>query len=170
MEILNIHAGITDEEIVKFLFEEKIIDGVKYESIKQKAERLQKQEEETEKKYMAQGQKYFKKKLWVFLDEINTCNCMGLICELMTKHSCQGVPLPENIFFIGACNPYRYSSKSVENYALKVDGTKEKKLVYTVNPLPFSLLNFVFNFGNLTPTVILIIWSLVPLKISFGKK
>ena len=151
MEILNIHAGITDEEIVKFLFEEKIIDGVKYESIKQKAERLQKQEEETEKKYMAQGQKYFKKKLWVFLDEINTCNCMGLICELMTKHSCQGVPLPENIFFIGACNPYRYSSKSVENYALKVDGTKEKKLVYTVNPLPFSLLNFVFNFGNLTP-------------------
>ena len=24
------------------------------------------------------------------------------------------------------------------------------KLVYTVNPLPFSLLNFVFNFGELT--------------------
>jgi MoxR-like ATPase len=151
MEILNIHAGITDEEIVKFLFEEKIIDGKKYDSLIDKAEKLREQEEETEKKYIAKGQKYFKKKLWVFLDEINTCNCMGLICEMMTKHSCQGKKLPENIFFIGACNPYRYGKKSEENYALKVDGTKEKKLVYTVNPLPFSLLNFVFNFGNLTP-------------------
>ena len=52
MEILNIHAGITDEEIVKFLFEEKINDGIKYESIIQKAERLKKQEEETEKKFI----------------------------------------------------------------------------------------------------------------------
>ena len=151
MEILNIHAGITDDEIVKFLFDEKFIDGVKHDSIIQKAENLEKQEEEIRKRFSERGQKYFKKKLWVFLDEINTCNCMGLICEMMTKHTCQGVELPKNIFFIGACNPYRYGKKSVETYALKVEGTKEKKLVYTVNPLPFSLLNFVFNFGNLTP-------------------
>ena len=150
MEIMNIHAGITDEEIVKFLFENKEIDGVKYDSIIEKAEKLEKKEEATRKLYEEKKQKYFKKKLWVFLDEINTCNCMGLICELMTKHTCQGVELPENIFFIGACNPYRYNTKTVENYALKLAGTKEKKLVYTVNPLPFSLLNFVFNFGNLT--------------------
>ena len=75
---------------------------------------------------------------------------MGLICEMMTKHTCQGEELPENIFFIGACNPYRYGKKCEDNYALKVEGVKEKKLVYTVNPLPFSLLNFIFNFGNLT--------------------
>ena len=146
IEILNIHAGITNEEIVKFLFEEKIIDGKKYDSIVQKAEKLKRKEEEKEKRHMNIGQKYFKKKLWILLDEVNTCNCMGLICELMTKHSCQGVPLPENIFFIGACDPYRYCKKSVENY-----GTKGKKLVYNINHLPFSLLNFVINFGYLTP-------------------
>lgn len=32
---------------------------------------------------------------------------MGLISEMMTKKSCQGKPLPDNIFFIGACNPYK---------------------------------------------------------------
>ena len=151
MEILNIHAGITDDEIVKFLFEKKEIDGKKYDSIIEKAEQLERKEEAIKKQYDKEHQKYFKKKLWVFLDEINTCNCMGLICELMTKHSCQGIKLPENIFFIGACNPYRYGKKVEETFALKVAGKKEKKLVYTVNPLPFSLLNFVFNFGNLTP-------------------
>ena len=75
---------------------------------------------------------------------------MGLICEMMTKHSCQGKPLPKNIVFIGACNPYRMVVKDEEPNGLKIAGTKERKLVYTVNPLPHSLLNFVFNFGNLT--------------------
>ena len=150
MEIMNIHAGITDEEIVKFLFEEKKIDGVTYPSIIERAKSLKESEEKKESEYKALGQKYFKKKLWVFLDEINTCNCMGLICELMTKHTCQGIELPDNIFFIGACNPYRYGKSGVDNYALKLKDVKEKNLVYTVNPLPFSLLNFVFNFGNLT--------------------
>ena len=150
MEILNIHAGITDEEIVKFLFDEKEFEGKKVDSIITKAKKLEEKEERKFKLYKEKGQKYFKKKLWVFLDEINTCNCMGLICEMMTKHTCQGEELPENIFFIGACNPYRYGKKCEDNYALKVEGVKEKKLVYTVNPLPFSLLNFIFNFGNLT--------------------
>ena len=95
--------------------------------------------------------KYFEKKLWIFLDEINTCNSMGLICEMMTKNSCQGKSLPKNIVFIGACNPYRRVRKTQEEpNGLKIEGTKERKLVYTVNPLPHSLLNFVFNFGNLT--------------------
>ena len=84
------------------------------------------------------------------MDEINTCNCMGLICEMMTKNSCQGRLLPKNIVFIGACNPYRIDSKREEPNGLRMKETKERKLVYTVNPLPHSLLSFVFNFGNLT--------------------
>jgi hypothetical protein len=127
MEILNIHAGITDEEIVNFLFKKKEKDGVEYPSIIEKAKQLKEREEKIEKAYNEEKQKYFKKKLWVFLDEINTCNCMGLICELMTKHTCQGVELPDNIFFIGACNPYRYGQKGVDNYALKLKDVKEKK-------------------------------------------
>ena len=84
------------------------------------------------------------------MDEINTCNSIGLICEMMTRQSCQGVPLPKNIVFIAACNPYRMVVKDEEPNGLRLKGVKERKLVYTVNPLPHSLLNFVFNFGNLT--------------------
>ena len=147
MKILNIHAGITDQEIVDFLFNKKI-EAEK--SIVEEAEDLQKKEEKIKKERENKNIKYFEKKLWIFLDEINTCNSMGLICELMTKHSCQGVELPKSIVFIGACNPYRFIVKDEEPNGLKIPGTEERKLVYTVNPLPHSLLNFVFNFGNLT--------------------
>ena len=113
-------------------------------------------------------------KLWVFLDEINTCKSMGLISELMCKHTCQGIKLPDNIVFIAACNPYRMREKKETKEEEKeigldinqahnqikqlnqkeLEDIKEKKsgnLVYTVNPLPHSLLNFVFYFGNLKP-------------------
>ena len=158
MEILNIHAGVTDDEIVHFLYDNKKKDNVeiKDSSIIAKAKILEEKEESNRKEYEERGLIYFKKKFWVFLDEINTCNSMGLICEMMTKKSCQGKPLPNNIFFIGACNPYRYADKTDEEQnALEVlDEKNEKKqnskLVYTVNPLPFSLLNFVFNFGDIT--------------------
>ena len=46
MHILNIHAGVTDEEIVNFLFEDKVIEGRKYESIIQEAAALSKKEQE----------------------------------------------------------------------------------------------------------------------------
>ena len=147
MKILNIHAGITDQEIFDFLYhKEKEAD----KNIIEEAEALQKEEEIKKKQGEQTNFKYFEKKLWIFLDEINTCNSMGLICEMMTKQSCQGVPLPKNIVFIAACNPYRMVVKDEEPNGLKLKGVKGRKLVYTVNPLPHSLLNFVFNFGNLT--------------------
>ena len=150
MKILNIHAGISDQEIVEFLFDGKKIGENYIPSIIEEADKLEKMEEDKRKSFESNGFIYFKKKLWVFLDEINTCNCMGLICEIMTKNSCQGRPLPKNLVFIGACNPYRMVTKTEEPNGLKLENVKEKKLVYTVNPLPHSLLNFVFNFGNLT--------------------
>jgi len=147
MKILNIHAGITDQEIIDFLNKKQKHNN---KSIIQEAKELQKEEEAQKKQYEKEGQIYFEKKIWVFLDEINTCNSMGLICEMMTKQSCQGNPLPKSITFIAACNPYRMVVKDEEPNGLKIEGTNERKLVYTVNPLPHSLLNFVFNFGNLT--------------------
>jgi len=147
MKILNIHAGITDKEIVDFLYEKKKDEDL---SIIEEAKILQ-QNEEIKKKIMEEKKLiYTEKKLWVFLDEINTCNCMGLICEIMTKHSCQGEKLPKSLVFIGACNPYRMANSTKEQNGLKIKDAKEKKLVYTVNPLPHALLNFVFNFGSLT--------------------
>ena len=155
MKILNIHAVTNDKDIITFINEKVVPDSIKIK-------------EDYQKKDL-----YFEEsKLWVFLDEINTCKSMGLISELMCKHTCQGKPLPSNIIFIAACNPYRQREKGdKENKIIGLDinkAYKEKKklnkkelddiasaknsnLVYTVNPLPHSLLSFVFDFGNLSP-------------------
>ena len=156
MKILNIHAGTTDKDIIEFI-QTKVIN---------EARELEIQENKNKINFLNQGQIYEPRKLWIFLDEINTCKSMGLISELMCKHTCQGNPLPENIVFIAACNPYRHGKK--RSIGLDVNQAHKEKqsldpkdlgklknsntsLVYTVNPLPHSLLNFVFDFGNLTP-------------------
>ena len=158
MKILNIHAGINDKDIINFL-KNKVIN---------QAKKLEKIENEKKEKFAKNQQFYSPRKLWVFFDEINTCKSMGLISEIMCKHTYQGNPLPSNIVFIAACNPYRQGKKSLsKNFGLNViEAHKElknlnpkeierlkkaqnNKLVYTVNPLPHSLLNFVFDFGYL---------------------
>ena len=155
MKILNIHAGTTDKDIINFI-EKKVIKA---------AEEL-KIEDDDKKEKFKEKQIYEPRKLWVFLDEINTCKSMGLISELMCKHTYHGKELPSNVVFIAACNPYRYGKKQLNgldiNKAYKekenLDVQEQEKLkksatsslVYTVNPLPHSLLNFVFDFGNLT--------------------
>ena len=78
---------------------------------------------------------------------------MDLLSEIICKHSCQGKKLPDNIVFIGAVNPYRKSK--IKKVGLKIDNKENNNnmdlddLVYTVNPMSHSLLNYVFDFGNL---------------------
>ena len=122
MHILNIHAGIEDKDIIKFIKDKNLL------------EKNSKNNED----------------VWVFLDEINTCNSLSLITEIMLKHSCKGEKIRSNIKFIAACNPYRLETKEKEIIGL-YDETKHisRKLVYNVNPLPIPLLNFVFDFGTL---------------------
>ena len=43
----------------------------------------------------------------LFFDEANTTEAVGLIKEIMCDRRLNGEPLPENIKFIAACNPYR---------------------------------------------------------------
>ena len=89
------------------------------------------------------------------MDEINTCNSLGLITEIMCHHSYLGKKIDDNIIFLGACNPYRILTKKMKKSGLVYYNMKEKNilnnLVYTVNPLPHSLLNFVFDFASLQP-------------------
>ena len=141
MKILNIHAGTTDNDIIKFLKEKVINEAQTYELI----------ENEIKESYEKKGMIYYPKKLWVFLDEINTCKSMGLISELMCKHTYQGNPLPSNIVFIAACNPYRQGKKNLmskaglalksahkelkfldEKEKEKMKKSKKNSLVYTV--------------------------------------
>ena len=132
---------------------------------------MEDKEKRIKEEYQMRGLIYEEKKLWVFLDEINTCKSLDLISELMCKHSCQGKKLNNNIVFIAACNPYRQTKyNKEEEVCLKtflaykdLEKLNEKKikgldniiksisckLVYYVNPLPHSLFNYVFDFGSL---------------------
>jgi len=125
--IKNIHAGVEDKDIIQFISDNNLFEKTEYN--KNKTER-----NET--------------LVWVFLDEINTCNSLGLISEIMTKHSCKGCKIRDNVKFIAACNPYRLNTSEPEIVGL-YDEKKYivRKLVYNVNPLPHSLLNFIFDFG-----------------------
>ena len=158
---MNIHAGITNEDIIKFM--EQLNEDVKMDDkilLKRKKDNFEKLPEEHKKAYLKKNSKeqifseYEKeiknRKIWIFFDEINTCNSMGLLTEIFCKNSIYGKPLDDRYVYIGACNPYRVSGKEnkVFNILYKKQH-KKKNLVYTVNPLPISLLNFVFNFGSL---------------------
>jgi len=126
MKRLQIHAGTTDQKIVSFL--EEVTEEVKKEG---------KENQIT----------------WIFFDEINTCNSLGLITEIMCNHSYLGKKINDNFVFLGACNPYRILTKKMKESGLVYYNMEEKNklnnLVYTVNPLPHALLNFVFDFASL---------------------
>jgi nucleoside-triphosphatase THEP1 len=118
-EVINFHAGIKESQILE-----------KMNEIKMKAYEL------------------IDGKIWVFLDEINTCDHLGLITEIMTQNSLMGEPLPFNIVFIAACNPYK-----IRNFNSDVGLIKQRvatQLVYRVHPLPDSLLDYVWDYGSLT--------------------
>ena len=162
MKILNIHAGTNDSDIIRFFKKKVIPEAIQLQANDKKKAELRKKK----------GQLFFETKLWVFLDEINTCKSMGLISEILCKRTFQGNSIPSNIAFIAACNPYRIDKKKLKKKAgLNIinaqkeinDNLKDQKdidkvknssnnklLVYTVNPLPHSLLNFVFDFGKVS--------------------
>ena len=118
MKILNIHAGTNDDDIIKFI--EKI------SKVAKKYEEEDRIEAEERKKL---GELFIARKLWVFLDEINTTKSMGLISELMCKHTCRGKPLLSNIALIAACNPYRYYKGVKVSAGLDIkNAIKEKKI------------------------------------------
>ena len=94
--------------------------------------------------------------MWIFFDELNTCNSMGLISEIFCNRTMRGKKIDDDKYqryvFIGACNPYRILSEKSKKLeiGLKINNKRKKDLVYTVNPLPHSLLNYVIDFGELT--------------------
>ena len=136
MKVYNVHAETTEEEIANFFINDNELKPL-------------------EKNEVDNSENLSEK--WVFFDEINTCNSLGLISEIMCKYSLHGKKLKSNLRFFAACNPFKLSKVQRTEGIEMIDNNNnikkknEKKLVYLVHPLPNSLLNFVFYCGQLKP-------------------
>ena len=132
----NIHSGLTYHEISSF-FDKNDLYARKsaLDELRKKLNPNEKPKEE--------------KKIILFLDEINTTNSLNLFCEVFIKHSYLGHHLKPNVFVIAACNPYRLMLSDTEEIGyVNKKMHRVRNLVYTVNPLPLCLINYVFDFGN----------------------
>jgi hypothetical protein len=90
----------------------------------------------------------------VFFDEINTNqNISGLLKEVFIDRCVQGEPLMKNIALVSACNPYKLRDKelSQQTSGLQYKARDESisKLVYRVNPLPESMISFIWDYKSL---------------------
>ena len=128
VKIINIHPGITDEEI-----------STKMKEINQLAKEME----------YINKEKNLKKELWVFFDELNTCLSLSLLTEIFINRTFNGEKLEKNIRLIGACNPYRRRVFAAEKCGLTREDDKDDDLVYKVEQLPQSLLYYVFSFGTI---------------------
>jgi hypothetical protein len=95
------------------------------------------------------------KEMWIFLDEINTTNHLGLISEIMCHHTLFGRPLSKKLVFLAACNPYKLRSEEqiktagLEHKSKSDESDENSRLVYRVHPLPEAMIDYVWDFGFL---------------------
>jgi hypothetical protein len=63
--------------------------------------------------------------------------------------------IPDNIVFVGCCNPFRINvvkkgKQEDEEVGLEVE-KRVSKLSHKVYPINYSLINYVYDFGQLSP-------------------
>ncbi|CAK9110699.1 unnamed protein product [Durusdinium trenchii] len=101
---------------------------------------------------------YKERVTWAFLDEVNTCEHMGLVTEILCHHRVLGKPLPEKLVLLAACNPYRKKAvltteaRRAQAQLVLGDTSQRRKmsrLVYSVQELPEALYDFLYDFGFL---------------------
>eukprot|EP00002_Diphylleia_rotans_P020237 TRINITY_DN3929_c0_g1_i2.p1 TRINITY_DN3929_c0_g1~~TRINITY_DN3929_c0_g1_i2.p1 ORF type:complete len:4951 (+),score=929.66 TRINITY_DN3929_c0_g1_i2:20-14872(+) len=96
-----------------------------------------------------------------FLDEINTSPLLGLFKEIVCDRTLDGISLPSNLVFVGACNPYRRKPRKPESAESSDFGLDPSMLepnatpllddlVYSVHPLPVSIAHLAWDFGSLS--------------------
>jgi hypothetical protein len=90
---------------------------------------------------------------WLFFDEINTCNHVGLLADLIAHRTLLGKPIHSNIRLFAACNPYRLrvNHDNVTGLEKRKVSRGQSQLVYQVHPLPDQILDYVWDFGVLKP-------------------
>ncbi|CAG8729989.1 24066_t:CDS:10, partial [Dentiscutata erythropus] len=92
--------------------------------------------------------------LWLFFDEINTCNHIGLLANIIAHRTFNGNSLHPNIRLFSACNPYRKRIKVQSQAGIKTRARRYEELsnlVYQVKPLPDQILDYVWDYGVLFP-------------------
>ncbi|KAL4476131.1 hypothetical protein ABPG74_009864 [Tetrahymena malaccensis] len=135
-KIITVHAGITEQDIAK-LIEECI-----------RISKIKKEANENNQKVV------------VFFDEVNTNKLVnGLFKEIIVDRHINGEPIPSNIIPIAAINPYKKKSDQQKKMidiqihgGIKKDMVKKIKstdLEYSVEPIPESMYNFIWNFDKL---------------------
>ncbi|KAF0517032.1 e3 ubiquitin-protein ligase [Gigaspora margarita] len=92
------------------------------------------------------------REVWLFFDEINTCNHIGILADLIAHRLLLGNKIHENIRLFAACNPYRLRQKADTQAGLSKRYEEKSSLVYQVRPLPDQILDFVWDFGVLKPS------------------
>jgi len=135
MFVFRIHAGVTNDQIVD-----------KMNEYTEKARNLLNTDEN--------------KRVWVFFDEFNTTPNIGLLKEIVCDRTLLGESLPENMVFLGACNPLRRQTKtkglqstaSVKRYSSKMQHQiygETLPLLHSVVPIPETMLEHVWDYGHL---------------------
>jgi hypothetical protein len=85
-----------------------------------------------------------------FLDEVNTCDHLGLITELLCSSRLNGRRVHSGVTFIAAVNPYRLRAAPVHGVGLQHAAASVdplSRLVYRVHPLPETLMTSLWDFG-----------------------
>ncbi|CAF0876681.1 unnamed protein product [Rotaria sordida] len=136
LAIFRIHAGVTNENIVEEM-----------NDFKKRAEQCKQRDP--------------KKRFWIFFDEFNTTSSIGLFKEIICERTLLGESLPDNMVFLGACNPQRQKPNNVtfnNNIGIKKDRytverlihvTGNVSLLYNVVSIPETMLEYVWDFGFL---------------------
>lgn len=124
--VLNFHAGTTAQQIRAF------VENIELKARAKKADEPQ---------------------VWAFLDEINTCDHLSLVNDLLCHRTIDGRPLDDGVVLLAACNPYRHKNKEIRTAGLegKRQAVQKWELVYSVNPLPETMMNYVWDYGTLSP-------------------
>jgi hypothetical protein len=91
--------------------------------------------------------------VWAFLDEINTCEHLGVISNLICNNKIMHRHISCNVTFAAACNPYKLRRGSILTPGLSTKAQKDvmSALMYRVHPLPERLVDYVMDFGALDP-------------------
>ena len=143
LHTLNIHGGMEDSDVIEWM--NHVIDSVEASGASGDTPHV------------------------AFLDEVNTCNSMGLFKEMLCDGYMNGRRIPDSIKVIAACNPYRlrqhrdgdeegvglvfeHDSSSPDDAENVGTGIKDplSELVYRVHPLPESMTDYIFDFGALS--------------------